>query len=474
MRILRLALSGLALILGSLALVQAQIKISPLAPAQGHYLFATDGDSLPALTSIPGLHAPYYHFFWEFGDGYFGSSPAALNHLYRKAVVAGQTDFTVRLRSHGIYTTSNDPPIDEELLIVGGTDPVAPDSLMYDLGPVSLQASWMGQVAVDDPLTLALLYQKDDPSANGIEQGDLFLYYDKAYIQPQGAVSTRIFHDETLSGLNQSVSGTPNYNRRAHWRFNNLMEARSIFMDMQVRPTIPEGQDSLVYLKLEMGYRGKNGPVTHAQELILPVGNAKDPNTLYFTPSCVPKGAPAQKLRARVSFINEGNGLANDIVVQIPVPKGLDPNTVSIVDTKAGQAGSFVVQPGGYYVSELNVIQFKFSGASMPGLKTPGLIVPSATQGYVEFEVMTDPATYPPEDFFQAQASVVFNTEAPVLTNRATVRLTSKDDPCKQRPVDEEEKGDPDKPVIWTILALLASLITALVFWLSRQNESGS
>lgn len=441
------------------------------------YTFTVEPGSLPPFPEVEGMEEPFYQFFWEFGDGYFARSQTPVFHRYRQSVSGGQPTYTVRVRSHAIYSPDPDPPVETQLLEGVVPHPTAPNNLMDSLEQVSLQTScFINQVRPDDRFTAVLLYKRagqPTPGSNGVN-GALSLYFHKDFVEPEGTGNIRTHHDESLLQIAEPVTGDPRYTHRVRWGFNGLNDARSLFADMRVKSTLPDGQEPVVYLKLRLEYREGPAPVVQEDEIFLTVGTAKDPNAMSFYPTCIQRSDPPQVLTSRVTFLNEGTGWADDIVINIPVPKGLDPNTVHIVDTRAGRAGSFVVSPSGYYQSEQNALRFVFEEAHLPGLRMPGLLEAAGAEGYVVFEITTDPSLYPPDPSFATQASIVFNAEAPIVTNEARVRLAGPKDPCVGDPKGQDDNGSiiPDDPYVrWSILVLLIILILGLLLRLLRKKQ---
>ncbi|GAB4404862.1 MAG: hypothetical protein OHK0039_05400 [Bacteroidia bacterium] len=435
-----------------------QHTIAPIDPSIGTYQFQVNTSLVtPPLAGMGSSVAlPFFHYFYEFGDGYYASTGAeGVAHQYFENV-SGLTKTQVRM--HPIYSTSGQPPVLRNSHTIPPHSGSGPSPMLPGTDVAKIVSSWMvNTIRRGDSITIVLIY-KNKPSASGqfSDQGKISLLYNTNTLTADMPVKARLYHNEKNIAAAAILGSKTKYNASVTWSYDLLYgEERAIYIDAKVKETALAKFPNLnLAVQLESSSSG-----TVLDEISLELAGSNDPNFITLTPDSIVRMAAPQMLKCRIDFTNIGNGPATDIGIKTTIHPGLDASTVSIISTYP--VGAFQVQPT--YAIDASALQFSFIGANLPGLSMPGLLDPAAASGYVEFWIQTDPDKYGSDDVLTAQAAIKFDSNAEVVTNEATVQLIS------------PQTGDcptTDDYTLWIVLGILFFLLLIFIAWLIAQNQT--
>ena len=139
---------------------------------------------------------------------------------------------------------------------------------------------------------------------------------------------------------------------------------------------------------------------------ILPIGFPYDPNNKLVDKPVVDSGF-YDFLVYNINFENIGTGNASHVIVRDILPNNLDRSTFEFLGSTHPCVASFCTE---------NTLQFSF----YPIVLTPTSISPDSSTGSLWFRIKpTHPLSY--SDTIYNSASIIFDTQAPIVTNRSKV-----------------------------------------------------
>jgi len=160
--------------------------------------------------------------------------------------------------------------------------------------------------------------------------------------------------------------------------------------------------------------------------------NPHDPNDKTVDQKAIcANNAIQQALDYTVTFQNEGNGYADIVVIDDLLDQLLDHESLSISSSSHEVTKAEV---------EENRLRIVFEGIDLPGLNqvAPHTFLDNQTKGWVKFKLLTENCLDQGDKILN-QASIVFSTEDPILTNIAETQVIDKRDACEEF---EECEGD--------------------------------
>jgi hypothetical protein len=417
------------------------------------------------LRPIAGAPAPFYTYFWEFGDGTFSFEKEPV-HLYTDSGM-----FKVRLFATNNYDDGKRPPTrpkpipipnkpSQTLLASASPTP----SLFKMGGSIVLKNNCMPKPGDDMILilgyrnksenlkqsingTVAILYNDKEFSNNNFELVEVRAYNNETKTDLKNQTATLaaiskkgsgdIYQASTLTGITQTEldnfaakaaqpikNEMENFKSSQAWKFQNLKAGKEnfVFMHFKTTPQMLKDTNAVVRLSGVMIPDDADLPKEFFN-IELQIVASHDPNKMNIRKTRMNYRLTGKhrELTYQVHFQNNGKGPAKKVDLGVTLPHIVDPATITVSKTKP------VVQIGNpAYASQsylsTNVVQdtvhFVFNNIYLPGSQQQGVHDADSTQGYVEYKVKfkEKPEKLP----FNTQAAIVFDKNPPVYTNKAT------------------------------------------------------
>ncbi|MEO0469541.1 MAG: hypothetical protein AAF206_07975 [Bacteroidota bacterium] len=451
----------IALLLSFAPLSAQQSSVQSTNQGGGTYTFSLNENVLPELEPLPGFEeTPYYHIFWEFGDGHFAYGNPVTHTFDNDGI------FEVRAKSTPIYSDQGDPPIQRKSVNVGQFSQFVRDSVLgNDL--VKLFPNWSASVVPDDHVTAALVFTGDPKQA--FTGGTIEFQYDKSMMRMQSLDGVedwrRIYEADAIIYDSQGkVNGNPTYNAFERFEVDDVPSNRewSIILDFITLEELPEGETELPLKAIWT----TNSGVTQIYELRIPIGTVHDPNDMQAIPDFIIRGSGPKTAQYKIRFQNEGSALANNIYITTKVPQGLDISSFQFLDFAPG-----VLKKAGLKENTSDELFFVIENARLPGLNMEGLDDITATQGFVEYRIMAE--NYDGLDHITTEADIVFETEAPITTEKESIFIV---DPPNGNG-NAKSFGDQVLDILkncgtltWILIGIIALLLILLLICLFRKK----
>lgn len=412
---------------------------------------------LPELKGVPGGRQPFYTYLWDFGDGHF-SQKERPQHVY-----SDSGDYTVNLYVVNNYDDGPRPKRRAKEIQVATANEIAPTTSVEE-------ENFFGSNGVFQLSKNANALPGEDmviiAGVKNSGKGRIFLLTNEKIYGDEGLkyVSQSNYNNEKISPVNSltnlkelwasvsnvtlTLSGSPDYGVKEEHSFK-ANEAISYFSDLhdsyktitsyEVDNMAEEGQFSFINLDVtpEM-LADTNAIVTITgvyipevgdaivHKLEVPVVTSHDPNKMSLKQSRLSYRTVSKKkeLIYKVQFQNDGEGDAKNVILEIALPKSVDPATFKLLnlypdcDTCLTEA-----QRGCWnqYVKGTDTLVFHFKDISLPGTKAEDISDQDSTKGFIRFSVQTRKKLE--NKPFRARTNIYFDKNDPIETNTATGRF---------------------------------------------------
>ncbi len=399
--------------------------------------------NLPIKQSPKASKLAYWDYFWEFGDGHY-SDQKEPKHRYEK-----KGGYIVRLRLTPYYSPSPSVTIVESVEVTGGTG--APTETYPGAKSVFITsstasrtnaASVQGDIVPGNSYDFALHYRY---ASKEVTNGLLVFFYNKIEefkhenafsIDKNDDQAVRIRAGEQLLRTSLEI---PEYAEKARGLKNQYGD----YIAFRI-PDMPKGTDRRLFFTVlaEPGvlgkYREKGKTVTFAA-VWLPGGAQKgsefedefkaeihdihDPNRISVSPNIAYfRKHKHETLDYAVRFQNEGEGVARDVTIKVPLDKGLNGETVSVtaMDPKVPVYDPAKPDEPSYQVlKELNAVKFVFRNIGLEGKQNFEFFdSKKSTKGSIRFSIENNKKRRPD---IRAKAFIYFEENKPVVTNTSNV-----------------------------------------------------
>ncbi|RMF21979.1 MAG: hypothetical protein D6765_14905 [Bacteroidetes bacterium] len=404
---------------------------------------------LPPLQQIAGAPPAFWDHYWEFGDGGF-SFEAEPFHAY-----PAEGEYEVLYLATGKYDNGKAPRSRKKKTQA----PPAKEAVAFHRPHVLPDATAaLGMKAVRDPraeeeFVCILSYANRSPV---VQSGRLFLFFNqKAYPRPHFDFLEARTHwgeepeTEALTAVPtpplEGWAGTvppalhyalqlpppdaafaledlrDEYRSERAWRFQGLQpdEVRNLFVSLQATPSMLRDTSALIHLSGLL--LSEDGRIAERFDLELEIVASHDPNHIAVSRRRMGfRGVRRKDLTYKVRFQNTGEGPASRVEITCEVPRGLDPATLEILEhypecplcpetpTDASCLDTTLLE---------DRIVFTFRNIYLPGTRQPGLSERDSTKGFIRFRLQ--PARRIRKQDLAARASIVFDKNPPIRTNRA-------------------------------------------------------
>ncbi len=456
----KLIVSALLLLGGS---VFSQTVIDTVSQASINTTLTSKGiefsAQLPPLVGIPGGRAPYYTYFWDFGDGHFSRQRQPI-HAYAKA-----GNYQVKLYATNNYDKGKKPPrpvknvnvqyamaqptigIDERAFLKGkqifklgkntnalpGTDIV----LIAGVKPVSGSGK------------IYILSNEKIFGPPGFAYNDQTHYFDEKTVQ--SLQKTKPFYASTnqIASATITRSGSPNYGKAQHKTFTQdeaVSFFRKLYNSYQTVThykitkssaneqfsyihinVLPEMiQDTNAIVTLTAIYLPDSTDKAYIHRLDIPVVTSHDPNRMSVKQTRLNYRTTARgkRLTYKVKFQNNGKGDAKNIRLEMVLPQAMDSASFKLLNLYPRIPQCTDSTPSSCWRKEWvssDSLIFYFNGISLPGSQAEREVPHDSTEGFVRFSIKAEKRL--PNKPFKAKTAIYFDKNEPVITNWATGRF---------------------------------------------------
>ena len=429
-----------------------------LPERQADFVASQSGDAvkftpvLPPLIQRAGAPPAFYDHYWEFGDGDFSfeESPA---HIYPKG-----GSYEVYYLATGKYDNGKAPrsrkkrtPAPEPREAVASLNNVLPE------GSASIGMKAVRNPRAGEEFVCILSYANRSPVA---QSGKLYLFFNERswpashfeflesrshfgeteIEEPFAALGTAPasgwagaddpenlydlllpdrFPEVALADLSRK------YKQVNAWQFGGLEPgaARNLFISLQATESMVK--DTQAIISISGLYISDDQRIVEQYDLELEIVSSHDPNYMAVSQRRMGfRRVRSKALEYKVHFQNVGEGPASRVQVTCTIPRGLSTEKLRILD----------VQPQCPLCPEGETIQscldttiyddrivFTFRNIYLPGTRQSGIADKDSTQGFIKYRLT--PGRKIKKRDFSARASIVFDNNPPIRTNRAPTRF---------------------------------------------------
>lgn len=420
--------------------------------------------SLPPLPApLPGGKAPFYTYFWEFGDHYCSTLESPV-HSYEEA---GEYNAVLTVTLH--YDDGKKLKKKKKKVVTaqaGHPEQPLRTAFADNRKVIGLQA--VREPRPGEEFTMMLSYQNLSKVPT---DGQLYLFFnEKAFKAPHFKFQEARTHfgetvENALSFLAppspRSVDSywwlspayphtgvsTPNppyelppgpmtdewiqearreYRSERAWRFNGLNPGaqRNLFVTLDAQSTMLKDTNAVIHLTAIFV---PSAPQVAPEKVTLEIEivASHDPNLIAVSDHRANyRHIRDTDLRYKVRFQNNGEGPAKTIQLRVDVPKNLNLKNMQPLNWYPKCP---LCPPNGPNVQCLDTtiskgaIVFTFYGVYLPGSRQKGVADYDSTKGFVQYRVALDSDS--PKRAFSSRANIIFDKNPPVVTNFTKTRF---------------------------------------------------
>ena len=416
--------------------------------------------TLRELRQISGAPAPFYTYFWEFGDGSFSFEKNPF-HTYRDTGT-----FEARVYATNNYDDGKPPPTKPKKINVPKVPPTryaaASPTFFKNGGSIELKTNRMPKPA-EEMVLLVGYRNKSEWNIPNLSGKLAILYNEKQFKQDNFLIKeTRSYHKEQRSALQTLLAYVPlqkvieedwkqkggpaiieSFKSDEHsrvikdktglfrnsevWKFENLKQGEERFMFMSLKTTPEMLQDTNAVVTISAMFIPDDPLLEHEiVDLNLQIVASHDPNKMMLKNRRMNYRFTGKKreLTYKVRFQNTGEGPAKKVAIGVRTAGILDLSTLKI---KGSQPPCIPCDSAYSNQSCLDTtvskdsVTFIFKNIYLPGVKQKGVSDLDSTMGYIEYAVRfkKKPKKVP----FGSQAAIVFDKNEPIYTNRSVGRF---------------------------------------------------
>ncbi len=416
---------------------------------------------LRPLRPIAGAPAPFYTYFWEFGDGGF-SFEENPSHIFKSL-----DSVKVRLFATNNYDDGKRPPTRPKPIKPAGNKPLmASNTSQPDFfkmgGSTELKSNCMPKPGDEMMLvlgyrnkaengiqnlngTLAILYNDKEFSNNNFileeartynqeKKSDINLLVNTAFVSSQKSNQEPVYYASTQPYFHSDKvekvllkEKLKDFRNIQAWHFENLKphEERFVFLQFKTTPEMLKDTNAVVRLS---GAFIPDHPLLETEffTIELQIVASHDPNKMVLRKSRLNYRFTSRnrELTYKVRFQNTGKGPAKKIDVGVSISPVFNPSTLKVIKTKPE-----VINCDSAYTSQsclqtlfkADSVHFVFNNIYLPGMQQKGVKDADSTMGFVEYKIRfkEKPEKLP----IKSGAAIVFDKNEPIYTNRAVARF---------------------------------------------------
>ena len=438
---------------------------------------AEKGDSvhfsarLRPLRQIAGAPSAFYTYFWELGDGHF-SFDSDPSYVYKDTGL-----YQVRLYATNNYDDGKAPPTRPHPVKIKKKGPGTSSwaaHFFHSNGNIEIRVNRNPRPGED--FVAVIGYRSQSADSLG---GSIALFYNERLFG-QDAFSLadkRFYNGEDSSSINRLMAarspqrtdydaptasiqmddgagwqadrpiqtdGSPEdeaatetrsmlhtlqttYKQHTVLHFSSIHkgEEKFVFMDLNTLPGMLQDTNATVAITAILV---PDDPARSPElyELEVPVVASHDPNHMQIKPRRINYRFMGKKkeLTYTVQFQNTGQGPARKISIGIAIPRQLDISNVQVKNMSPTCRSCDSVSNGQSCIDTVrhgDSLYFVFKNIYLPGLQQYGVNDQDSTKGFVTYSIRfkKKPKKIP----FNTQAAIIFDKNAPVITNKATAKF---------------------------------------------------
>jgi hypothetical protein len=417
---------------------------------------------LRPLRQIAGAPAPFYSYFWEFGDGGF-SFEKEPTHIYRTT-----DSVKVRLFATNNYDDGKRPPTRPKPIKPSASKPMMASNtddrsgLFKMGGNIELKSNCMPKPG--DDMMLVFGYRNKESNGQQNLNGTIaILFNDKEFSNNNFVLAdTRTYNSEKKSDLKSMLNvayvpsqkskpvyyasvgdelpATNTYDEKVllrdkakdfkseeSWKFENLKpnEERFVFMHFKTTPEMLKDTNAVVRISAVFI---PDNPLVESEffNMELQIVASHDPNKMVLRKSRMNFRFTGKhrELTYKIRFQNTGKGPAKKVDVAVNISEVFNQATLKITKTKPEVVNCDSAYSGQSCIKKIHVldsVHFVFNNIYLPGLQQKGVLDADSTMGFVEYKIMfkEKPKKLP----IKSSAVITFDKNEPIHTNRAVGRF---------------------------------------------------
>ncbi|RYU90718.1 hypothetical protein EWM62_08715 [Mucilaginibacter terrigena] len=422
---------------------------------------------LRPLRPIAGAPAPFYTYFWEFGDGSFSFEKDPV-HTYLDSALT----YNVRLYTTNNYDDGKRPPTRPKKIIVKSAKAMlaavqVPGNLFQPGSSITLKNNCQPKPGDDMMMilgyrnkagsmtqnlggTIAILYNDREFSSNNFELSETRTYHNEKSedleklnafaAMPVKKQKDNLYYASLSPGILQEqideilakealvlLDQVKNFKSSKAWHFEGLKAGQEnfVFMNFKTTPEMIKDTNAIVRLT---GVFVPDDPRIEKEifSVELQIVASHDPNKMSLRKTRMDYRFTGKhrELTYRVDFQNTGKGPAKKVNVGVRISPVFDVTTIKVSRTKPelkscdsayANQSCLNVLPG------KDSVNFVFNNIYLPGTQQEGVHDADSTKGFVEYKIkfQEKPKKLP----IYTRGSIIFDKNEPIVTNRATGRF---------------------------------------------------
>ncbi|UYQ91877.1 PKD domain-containing protein [Chitinophaga horti] len=414
---------------------------------------------LRPLRKIAGAPDPFYTYFWEFGDGTFSFEKDPV-HIYKDT-----GDYDLRLWATNNYDDGR-PPTSKPRRVKVKTKAVTADAwrgsgFFKNGGVLDMKINRMPRPGED--MVAVLGYR--NPGATKASGSLLVFYNEKQFKKDNFKLEdARTYHREKRTTIDEMLTMLPAqeleqqevyatrgpspavyidpsrktafttllaetqslFREQAAWRFDDLQSEQEQFLFLTLRTTPEMIKDTNATVTISAIFVPDDIALPLEKfDMEMQIVASHDPNRMRLRNKLLNYRfvKKSKQLNYHVEFQNTGKGPASMVKIGVTIPSRLDAATLEVTDFSpkcvmcdSAYAGQSCLDT----IIRRDSVFFVFRNIYLPGMQQEGVNEDDSTKGFVKYRIrfLKDIQKLP----FKSQASIVFDKNEPVITNKSVGR----------------------------------------------------
>lgn len=418
--------------------------------------------TLRPLRKIAGAPAPFYTYYWEFGDGTFSFEKDPI-HYYKDT-----GDYHLRLWATNNYDDGR-PPTSKPRRVKVKTKGMVADAgngsgFFKNGGVVEMKINRMPRPGED--MVAILGYRNPLESKVAKASGSLLVFYNEKEFKRDNfkLEDARTHHREKKTGMDSLLAMLPAaeleqqevyavngpaaniladparktefttmlsqtqalFREQAAWRFEELEKGQEQFLFLTLRTTPEMIKDTNATVTISAIFVPDDIALPLEKfDMEMQIVASHDPNRMRLRNKLLNYRfiRKSKELTYNVQFQNTGKGPAKRVQVGITVPSRLNSETIEIVDYSPKCVMCDSAYEGQSCLDTIirrDSVFFVFRNIYLPGMQQEGVNDADSTKGFIRYRIrfQKELKKLP----FKSQASIIFDRNKPVITNRSVGR----------------------------------------------------
>lgn len=422
------------------------------------------GSVLRPLRQVAGAPEAFYSYFWELGDGTYSFEKEPV-HIYKDTGT-----YQVRLYATNNYDDGKKPrtiprPVKVKTRTALAANTTAPFFAGESLLEMKANCKPLpGEDMVvlvgyrnkkyNTPISgaIMLLYNEKEFTQNSFDLADARGYHkerkigmDSLFAFTAGAIFPDIaeqghaprglwtaaapYYEQTAQlQLMQALKQEMNtYRVHQLFRVNDVQqgEERFMFVQLNTMPEMIKDTNAMVTIRGLFIPDDLTVPMEKF-DLELQIVASHDPNKMQLKKRRMNYRftSKSKDIVYKVEFQNTGKGPARKVAVTITIPGMLNAGTIELADSKPYCSWCDSAYKGRSCIDTIvtkDSVQFVFNHIYLPGMQQEGVTNPDSTMGYIRYKLHFGKGMV--KKPFVSRASIVFDKNEPIYTNRSVGRF---------------------------------------------------